>query len=282
MLFSKIMKGGGGGGTQTTTVTIPAEFSPYVSKIASDAQNMYTSGNFSDKPTQSAETARSYATAINTANQLSNTWIPKFQNTYDQMGNVQQLAGSQQLTDAMNAADSDLKKQYANVTQQNLNDAALSAGQFGGSRQGIAEGLAKAELDKNILNTNANMQYQALQNDIANKQQGLAQQASYSSTLTNLMEQPSNIYNSVGAAKDSYQDRVNSADTSGLQNYANLIAGLIPGTNSSTTASNSGGSKSGNFLSGAASGAMAGAMIPGAGIPGAIIGGTIGGLGSLF
>ena len=158
-LFLKIAGGGSGSSSSTTStkVEIPVEFQPYLygsSGVLPTAQSLYKSGQLSPVPTKSATTTTAQNMALDTANQLQNTWLPQFQSLYNDMSNQQQLSGSQQLTDAMNAASADLKSQYANVTNPAIEDAALSAGQFGGSRQGIAEGLAKSELDKNILNTN--------------------------------------------------------------------------------------------------------------------------------
>ena len=217
--------------------------------------------------------------ALNTANNIQNQWLPQFQNLYNSMSNQQQLSGSQQLTDAMNAASSDLKSQYANVTNQAIEDAALSSGQFGGSRQGIAEGLAKSELDKNILNTNAQLQYGALAQDVQNKLAGQQLAGNYSSVLTDLMQAPTTLYSQVGNAQDAYTDAVKSAPASNLTSYAELIRSMIPGTNSSSKTSGGGTSTARSVLGGAASGAAVGSMFS----PwGTAIGGGIGALGGLL
>ena len=284
-LFLKIAGGGSGSSSSTTStkVEIPEEFQPYLygsSGVLPTAQSLYKSGQLSPVPTKSATTTTAQNMALDTANQLQNTWLPQFQSLYNDMSNQQQLSGSQQLTDAMNAASADLKSQYANVTNPAIEDAALSAGQFGGSRQGIAEGLAKSELDKNILNTNAQLQYGALAQDVQNKLAGQQLAGSYSSTLAHLMQAPTTLYSQVGNAQDTYADAVNAAPAANLINYSEIIRSMLPGTNSATTTSGGGTSTAKSVLGGAASGAAMGSMImPGWGTA---IGGVIGGLGGLL
>ena len=284
-LFLKIAGGSSGGSSSTTStkVEIPPEFQPYLygsSGVLPDAQSLYKSGQLSPVPTKSATTTTAQNMALDTANQLQNTWLPQFQSLYNDMSNQQQLSGSQQLTDAMNAASADLKSQYANVTNQAIEDAALSSGQFGGSRQGIAEGLAKSELDKNILNTNAQLQYGALAQDVQNTLAGQQLAGNYSSVLTDLMQAPTTLYSQVGNAQDTYADAVKAAPAANLTNYAELIRSMIPGTNSATTTSGGGTSRTKSVLGGAASGAATGSMImPGWGTA---IGGVIGGLAGLL
>ena len=283
-LFLKIAGGGSGSSSSTTStkVEIPPEFQPYLygsSGVLPTAQSLYKKGQLSPVPTKSATTTTAQNMALDTANQLQNTWLPQFQSLYNDMSNQQQLSGSQQLTDAMNAASSDLKSQYANVTNQAIEDAALSSGQFGGSRQGIAEGLAKSELDKNILNTNAQLQYGALAQDVQNKLAGQQLAGNYSSVLTDLMQAPTTLYSQVGNAQDAYTYSVKAAPASNLINYSEIIRSMLPGTNSATTTSGGGTSTTKSVLGGAASGAAIGSMF---GPWGTAIGGGIGALGGLL
>ena len=292
-LFLKIAGGGGGSSKSTTStkVEIPPEFYPYLygsSGVLPAAQSLYKKGQLSPVPTKSATTTTAQNMALDTANQLQNTWLPQFQSLYNDMSNQQQLSGSQQLTNAMNAASADLKSQYANVTNPAIEDAALSAGQFGGSRQGIAEGLAKSELDKNILNTNAQLQYGALAQDVQNKLAGQQLAGSYSATLANLMQAPTTLYSQVGNAQDAYADAVKAAPAANLANYSEIIRSMLPGTNSATTTSGGGTSKTKSVLGGAASGAAMGSMLAGAssgaiaGPVGMGVGAALGGLAGLL
>ena len=283
-LFLKIAGGSSGGSSSTTStkVEIPPEFAPYLygsSGVLPDTQSLYKSGQLSPVPTKSATTTTAQNMALDTANQLQNTWLPQFQSLYNDMSNQQQLSGSQQLTDAMNAASADLKSQYANVTNPTIEDAALSAGQFGGSRQGIAEGLAKSELDKNILNTNAQLQYGALAQDVQNTLAGQQLAGSYSATLADLMQAPATLYSQVGNAQDTYADAVNAAPAANLINYSEIIRSMLPGTNSATTTSGGGTSTAKSVLGGAASGAAMGSMF---GPWGTTIGAGVGGLAGLL
>ena len=286
-LFLKIAGGGGGSSKSTTStkVEIPPEFEPYLygrgrtTGILPTTEKLYNSGQLSPTPTKSATTSTAEKMALDTANNIQNQWLPQFQNLYNSMSNQQQLSGSQQLTDAMNAASSDLKSQYANVTNQAIEDAALSSGQFGGSRQGIAEGLAKSELDKNILNTNAQLQYGALAQDVQNTLAGQQLAGNYSSVLTDLMQAPTTLYSQVGNAQDAYRDAVNAAPAANLTSYAEIIRSMIPGTNSISKTSGGGPSTAKSVLGGAASGAAMGSMF---GPLGTAIGAGVGGLAGLL
>jgi hypothetical protein len=61
----------------------------------------------------------------------------------------------------------------ANMTRMNVNDAATRAGAFGGSRHGVAEGVALGELSKGMGQQMAGLQYQGF-NDAMGRAQGLA------------------------------------------------------------------------------------------------------------
>ena len=113
----------------------------------------------------------------------------------------------------------------------------MSAGQFGSSKDAIASGLAKAELDKNILNTNAQMQYQALQSDLDRTLQGQALAGSFAPTLLNSMQLPMNLLSNIGGVEDAYAQAQAQTGANNLTAYSELIRSLIPGTSSATTSS---------------------------------------------
>jgi hypothetical protein len=160
-----------------------------------------------------------------------------------------------------------------NPMLQNFNDAggvmsairtgAQGAEQFGGSRQGIAEGIAASRLNQQIGDvaaTMANQGYQGAQ-DAATRATALAP------TTMNMLSAPSTTLDAVGAQRQMYEQQlINDAiqkwnwqqnlPANMLTNYMNLIQGNWGGTSTATSTGTSGYRR--NPLMGALGGAMSG------------------------
>lgn len=275
---------GGGGGSTSSKVEIPDEFKPYLfgnsnmSGILNDASNMYNTGGFGvvDKP--GATTQQAWETGKQLAGNVQSQFLPQMQSLLTSLSNPGTASGPQ-LDAALKAAAAPLQDQYARTVVPSIQDAAVSAGAVGGSRQGIAEGLAKSELDKNIANINATTRYQALTDDLNRTMQGQSIATQFAPALMSLMSQPTNILSSIGSQEDAFQSLLNNASKTNIMDYASLIRQFIPGT-SQTTTTNKGGSTFGEALAGAGTGALLGSQImPGIGT---IVGGGLGALGGLL
>ena len=161
---------------------------------------------------------------------------------------------------------------------------AVASGQFGGSRQGIAEGLAMSRATEQAGNVGAQMTNQAYQ-------QALQQQLSTLLNGGNIMNAaltPANTLTAVGQQRMSYEQALiddliqkwnfeQNLPLLKLQNYANLVGGNFGGASVGTVPGPRTGGLTG-AMGGALSGAAAGSMIGGplgAGV-GAGIGGLIG------
>lgn len=284
MKINRTLTGKGGGSSSSTQAEIPAEFKPYLfgdkntKGLLTDAQSLYASGGFGTPDQPGATTKQAWQTATDLAGNVQNQFIPQLQTL---MGNLSApgKATGPELDAALKAAASPLQDQYSRVTVPSIQDAAVQAGAVGGSRQGIAEGLAKSELDKNIANINATTRYQALTDDLNRTMQGQTVAAQFAPSLMSLMSQPTNILSTVGSQQDAFQSLLNNAGKTNIQDYAALLRQFIPGTTQTTT-TNSGGSKFGGALAGAGTGAMIGTQImPGWGTA---IGAGVGALGSLM
>lgn len=280
--------GKGGGGSTTTEVDIPEDFKPYLigpGGALPSAQDMYQAGGFGTPDKAGSTTKKAWTTGLNLANQFQTKLNPSLTALYGSLQNPGEISGDV-LDSAIGAATSPLKDQYARTVVPTIGDAAASAGQFGGSRQGIAEGLAKSELDKNIANLDATMRYQAASDDINRQIQGDVYASQFAPSMYNLLGTPTNLLSSVGQQQDYFSNAAAQSNLNNLLGYGEYIRQFIPGA-SQTTRTQGGGSKAGGAIAGAGAGALMGAqlgsVVPGIGTAvGAVGGGLIGGLGSLL
>lgn len=277
-----IKYGKGGGSTSTTEVDIPESLKPYIvdpGGALPEARDLYRSvPNFGQPDVAGSTTKAAWQSGLDYANFAKNTLNPQMMELYQNLQTPGQISGDV-LNTAIGAATAPLREQYARSTIPTIEDAAASAGQFGGSRQGIAEGLAKADLDKNILNMDAGMRYQAASDDIARQMRGYQTAAQFTPTMYDLYTTPTNVMSSVGQQQDYFSNLAAKTDLNNLLGYGDFIRQFIPGASSSTR-TQTGGSKFGGALAGAGTGAMVGTQImPGWGTA---IGAGVGALGSLL
>jgi hypothetical protein len=275
-------KGGGGGQTTVTENKIPEEFVPYLfgnGGIITDAQSMFNQGGFGVPDRPGSTTQEAWQTGKNLASNLTSSFLPDMQTLLKNMQTPGSARGAE-LDAAMKAATTPLTDQYSRVTIPSIQDSAIMSGTTGSARQGIAEGLAKSDLDRSVLDVNSKMQYQALSDDLSRTQQGQALASQFAPSLLNMLSTPTNILSGIGSQQDAFQSLLNNAGKNNLTDYADLIRSFIPGTSSSSTATGPKGSKWGGALSGAGTGALIGSQImPGIGTG---IGAGLGALGGLF
>lgn len=178
---------------------------------------------------------------------------------------------------------------FEQIDRPEIQNQALAAGQFGGSRQGIAEGIAgQGALDAVARNTYGlfNDAY-ARGQDNAIKAQAIAPSLLGAGTL------PGTLVSGVGdvqqgQTQNELNDQVNrfnfdqNADLAQLQQFQNLIGGNFGGTTTSQGTAQQSSSRSplSGALGGASLGASIGSVIPGLGTGwGAAVGGVLGLLG---
>jgi len=169
----------------------------------------------------------------------------------------------------------------AGGTMSQIRSEAITNDQLGGSRQGIAEGLAADRLQRNMLGTAAQMANQGYQGaqDAATRSIALAPQTQ------SMMTTPGATLDAVGAQRQAYEQQlINDAvqewnfqqnlPSAMLSQFMNLIQGNWGGT-STATSTGTGGYQRDPFssaLGGAMSGWQIGSMVPGMGPVGAGIG----------
>lgn len=191
------------------------------------------------------------------------------QNAFQQQGQIQktQAANDFTMTDAMyadknpylqsamDAATRPMQEQFANSggALQGIRQGAIESGGYGGSRQGIAEGLATKGLNDKVMDVRATMANQNYNTATTNAQSAIKNQA----MLTLLSQQPGQTIGQIGSAQDAQaqqQENYNAnvaqysktAQWEPLQNLANIIYG---GSNGTTTATGQGPSAPDNTAS---------------------------------
>lgn len=273
--------GKGGGGTTSTEVDIPDIFKPYLTGaegILPAASSLFGSGGFGAPDKAGTTTQNAWSSGLDLAKTLSSTLNPNLTSLFTNMQNPDKISG-EVLDKAITSATDPLRTQYARSTIPSIEDAAAGAGAFGGSRQGIAEGLAKSDLDKNIANLDATMRYQAATDDASRQMQGNLYAAQFAPSLYSLLGAPTEMMSNVGQQQDYFSNLGTKADLNNLLGYGSFLQQFIPGTMSSSSTTKGGGSTFGNLLSGGGTGALLGAAIPGVGWG---LGAGLGALGGLF
>jgi hypothetical protein len=201
------------------------------------------------------------------------------------MGDVMDVNNNPYLQSAIGAAIQPITQAYSGVggALSNIRSGANEAQQYGGSRQGIAEGIAASQYMGNVGNTAAKMASDGYNRGLDTFEKTLM----FSPQALDATMLPVSWLSGVGAQKESlsqsmadYEANAGMWDLNapwlGLQNYANIVFG--GGSNGGTsTATTTGGSNSRSPLMGALGGAASGYSI--AGPWGAAAGGLLGLLG---
>jgi hypothetical protein len=284
----RVYEKGGGGGTSTTTQTVQ-NFSPEEAAarnaVQSEAQRIYnaTSGQITNAPYPGATPApastptlqgqnaalTAAGTQANMAGQLS---AAQGFGLYDVLFPQTNPA----LRASVDAAVRPVTQAYTDpggVLSQIRTDS-MNAGQYGGSRQSLALGVAGGRYLDTVGDISARMHSDAYNKglDTFSRTMALAPQNIQAQTA------PAQTLSAVGQQQEAYQQQQLDYDAAvrqwsmnapwaALQNYANIVyGGSTPGTSSTSFSSGgSGGSTAMSALGGAAMGASIGSMIPGIG-----------------
>ena len=175
------------------------------------------------------------------------------------------------LNDAMSAAAEQATFDFETGQMGNIRQGAIDAGQFGSSRAGIAEGLARGRLAQGIAANNAQMAYQDQQNYNQNQLNALGNL----SAITKGLASGSGLEYDAGALEQQQQQKEiqgqldkwayeNNVDANTLLAYKQLISGDMGGTTTSKT-KGGGGSGLGSALGSIGGFALGNMIAPGVG-----------------
>ena len=189
------------------------------------------------------------------------------------------------LNDAMANAAEQATFDFETGQMGNIRQGAVDAGQFGSSRAGIAEGLARGRLAQGIAANNAQMAYQDQQNYNQNQLNALGNLSS----ITKGLASGSGLQYDAGALEQQQQQKEiqgqldkwayeNNVDANTLLAYKQLISGDMGGTSTSVSKTPGGGGSGLGSALGSIGGFALGNMIaPGVGgMVGMQAGGSLG------
>lgn len=271
-----VAQAGGGGGGDTKTIAQPPKFQiPFIEQTLQEAQKLYESGGLSTSPYPGATVAP-----------LNPDIAASLDATRQAAGNTGAIAnlGANQLALGFQNVDPTQSPYFANavegairpatqaLTEQALpaiQDQFIASGQFGGSRQGVAEGLALDRYQQNVLDTVAQMGQQAY----TQGQQQQARLLGLTPSVQALQQTPGALLGKVGEAQRSYEQQFIDAaiqrymqeqaqQYEALQRYSGLVGNPL---GQQTIQENEGPGKLASALGYGATGAALGASIPGLG-----------------
>jgi hypothetical protein len=193
------------------------------------------------------------------------------------------------LQGAIDAASRGITRNYTdpNGVLANIRSSSINNGQYGGTRQGLAEGIAAGRYATELGDVASRMSSDAYNKgqDTFARTLGLAPSAMQAGMM------PAQWLSAVGAQNEGYAQALNNYEAAGrefdlnkdflpLQNYTNMVLGLqAPGTTATNSVDQGGSGKAMSALGGGMSGAMMGAPF---GPLGMAVGGGLGVLMGLF
>jgi len=218
----------GGGGSKETTNTqnkteIPEYMKQYMTGALTDAGKIYANGGFAPKMTRSAETLKSNQMALDLSDYLQGTALPGYEKSINDLRN-KSIVNSDVTRNAIDAAARPVMNNLARYAIPSTQDAAVSAGQRGSSRQGIAEGLARSDANNQILDVGARISQAAMGEELTN--QRLATQLM--PQLLQMFSLPAQLVQGVGQSNDQFQMQQDSAAGNNLMQYAQLLKLFTP------------------------------------------------------
>lgn len=286
-------KGGGGGGSSTnTTQNYSPEEAARRTQVMDEAKRIYeeTAPTISSAAYPGAAVVP-FSQHTLAAQQLATRNAEQAQGSIDQINSgvhyglsgAMDVNNNPYLQHAISAAIRPTTEAYTDAggVLSQIRTNAGQTGQFGGSRQGVAEGIAAGRYNQTINDTAAKMASAAYDKG----QDTFARTLMFAPQALETGMMPVNWLSGVGAQQEglAMEQAQYAADArlwglnapwAPLQNYASIVYG---GASPSTTATStySGGGNQRNVLGGVAGGAMYGAQF---GPWGAVAGGVLGGL----
>lgn len=280
------------GGSQKSTSTTKHKQDPQYGTLLGKSDEWLNSGGF-DKNYGGSENFDSVANF--TGGQTSG--VAGMQQTGANLSDIYNGLGSDSITrylgaydpsktglnDAMSAAAEQATFDFETGQMGNIRQGATDAGQFGSSRAGIAEGLARGRLAQGIAANNAQMAYQDQQSYNQNQLNALGNL----SAITKGLASGSGLQYDAGALEQAQQQKEiqgqldkwayeNNVDANTLLAYKQLISGDMGGK-TTTKSSGGGGSGIGSALGSIGGFALGNMIAPGiGGIVGMQAGGGLG------
>lgn len=260
------MSGGGGGDTTSTGTTTSINYSPEESarrsQVMDEATRIYGATN--QQMTNSAYPGAAPAPFSPESQVAQSLAVQNAASAQDSVGqinrgvqygltNAMDVRNNPYLMEAMKAATRGIDQSYTDAggVMSGIRTDATNTGQYGGSRQGIAEGIASGRHDQAVGDAVAK-----IATDGYNKgQDTFAKTLTFAPQAIEASNIPVNMLSSVGAQKENLAtEQANylanqrlwglNSPWAGLQNYASIVyGGANPSTSSSGTSTTNAGSQ---------------------------------------
>ena len=244
----------GGGTTTSTTVNYSPEEAARRTQVMDEAQKIYeATGSTIANSTYPGAKVAGFSPETIAAQNLAVKNAAGAQDSIDQinqgvrygMSGAMDVNNNQYLQQAIQAATRANNQNFSDAggTLSQIRTGAENAGQYGGSRQGIAEGLAASRLAQTNADVAATMSSAAYDKG----QDTFAKTLMFAPQALEAGMTPVNWLSSVGAQKENYQQQLNDYDANAamwklnapwtpLQNYASIVyGGASPGTTSTSS-----------------------------------------------
>ena len=251
----QLYKGGGGGSSTNTTINYSPEEAARRAQVMDEAQRIYkanastmaSTGYTGAKPVDFSDATKAAQNlAVNNASAAQNSVAGIQQGVNYGLTQAMDVNNNPYLQQAMQAAVRGIDQNYTDaggVMSGIRSDAGL-AGQYGGSRQGVAEGIAASRHNQQVADTIANMATSAYDKG----QDTFGKTLTFAPQAVEAMNIPVNMLSGVGAQQENLaMERENYAANARnwalnapwmpLQNYASIVyGGATPSTSTETQA----------------------------------------------
>jgi len=246
-----------GGSSKTKSTSSSNSWAvPYFKEIAKDAQSQYNNGGFFDQ---------NYFGGQDTVANMSPEQLQALQQMQTSGGNQQDVLNTSGLdalsqtlgaydpnnpniTGAINSAIDANTTNFMRTVLPSIAAGSEMNGRTGSNREGVAQGLAMSDLNKQNLNTASNMQYQAYSQHQQEQSQALG---NLSSIIKGLNSGSATQFDAAGAEQDQAQQELNgqlqawayhnNIPLQNLQAFQGLVSSVKPDETKATGKAPSGG-----------------------------------------
>lgn len=129
----------------------------------------------------------------------------------------------------INRSTGELQRQLTEGVLPTIGDAALQAGQFGSSRQGVAEGVATNRAQQSIADVTASILGNAQAQELTAKNAAM----NFTPMLAQLLQAPGQQSLGLGQLEQEFATAQSQQAANNIKAYTQLISSLIPGANTS-------------------------------------------------
>lgn len=166
-----------GGGPETTTQTTapPAYVQPYLERLAQEASVLQQSGSLAPVAGQNATQRQANQAALGYIYDPSTTdYLTNLRSANQNLINAPDLNNNPYINDYIKANADAITRSYNEQILPGITSEAVQTGGVGGSRQGVAQGLAAGRTSEAVANSTSDILNQAYLSGLSAQAKGLA------------------------------------------------------------------------------------------------------------